>query len=322
MARKTDNVPAYFRWSKNNGPNLTRLYLALFVILTLAYLGESFLPEPDKTVLTHYHLSHAGYYRLIVPLVIMLVIIWAISLYGSLRVKSYARLIRNSKDGKGMNLISNGLLTQTISLPIVSNVSYTLNHIAKNHPHLQPTMTIIINYISLGLMALAFLFVFAGSHKLAKLIPARAKQLPNSLWQGVFIFASSIYAYFVIIQPINHPLDRRVYYLPEWLLVLTIAAPYMFFWYLGIRGAYNIFLYRRNIKGSVYKGALNNLAAGIAVVVLASVVTRVISSLSSKITNLKITPVLLIVYGLLGLIAAGYILIAVGAKKLRNIEEA
>jgi hypothetical protein len=322
MARKTDNAPAVLRWLQNYTFGFSIIYTAVFFILTAAYILETFLPKPDKTVLTHYHLNHAGYYELVIPLVVILVIIWLISLYGSLRVKSYARLINNSKDGKGVNLISNGLLVQTITLPLISNISYVLGHIAKDHTRLQPTMTIIINYIALGLMGLAFIFIFWGSHKLFKLIPVRAKQLPYSLWQAVFITASSLYAYFVIIQPIHHPLDRKVYFLPDWLLVLTISVPYMFFWYLGIRGAYNIFLYRRNIKGSLYKSSMSYLAAGIAVVVLGSVATRIITSLSSRITNLKLTPILIIIYGFLALTAIGYILIAIGAKKLRNIEEA
>jgi len=322
MARKTDNAPGALNWSRNYKFRFSYIFTAAFLLLTAGYLLETFIPRPDQKVLTQYHLSHTGYYELIVPLVVILVGIWLISLYGSLRVKSYARLINNSKDGKGMNHISNGLLIQTITLPLVSNISYLLGHIASAHPRLQPTMTITTNYIALGLMGLAFIFIFWGSHKLFRLIPGRAKQLPYSLWQGVFIAASSLYAYFIVVQPIHHPLDRKIYYLPDLLMVLTISAPYMFFWYLGIRGAYNIFLYRRNIKGSLYRSSLSYLAAGIAVVVLSSVVTRIISSLSSRITNLKLTPILFIIYGFLALTAIGYILIALGAKKLRNIEEA
>jgi len=320
--KKTDDAPSYSRRAQNSLIDFTRIYVAIFVILTIAYLVETILPKPDKAILTHYHLSHASYYWLIDPLAIILVLIWLVSLYGSLRVKAYARVIDGSKDGKGMNLIGNGLLTQTISLPIISNLSYILNHAAKNHPGLQPTATIIINYISLGLMAAAFILVFAGGQKLFKLVPSRTRQLPRIVWQGVFILASSLYTYLVIIQPIHHPLDRRAYFLPDWLLVLTIAAPYIFFWYLGVNGAYNMYLFSRNIKGSIYKDALSFLASGVALVVLASVITRIITSLSSRITSLKITPILLIVYGLLAVIAAGYILIAIGAKKLRKIEEA
>jgi len=320
--KKTDDAPSYSRRAQNSLIDFTRIYVAIFVILTIAYLVETILPKPDKAILTHYHLSHASYYWLIDPLAIVLVLIWLVSLYGSLRVKAYARVIDGSKDGKGMNLIGNGLLTQTISLPIISNLSYILNHTAKNHPGLQPTATIIINYISLGLMAAAFILVFAGGQKLFKLVPSRTRQLPRIVWQGVFILASSLYTYLVIIQPIHHPLDRRAYFLPDWLLVLTIAAPYIFFWYLGVNGAYNMYLFSRNIKGSIYKDALSFLASGVALVVLASVITRIITSLSSRITSLKITPILLIVYGLLAVIAAGYILIAIGAKKLRKIEEA
>jgi len=322
MARKTDKAPVNLRRPNKKWLNFTTLYIVLFAILTITYLAEAFLPKPSKVFLAHYHLSHTGYYELIIPLVIILVVIWLISLYGSVKVKNYARLIKESKDGQGMDLIADGLLVQTISLPVVSNISYFLNHIAGNHPRLQPTMTIIVNYVSLGLMALALAYIFVGSTKVCNLVPGRVRQLPHSLWQAVFITASSLYAYFIIIEPIHHPLDRRVYFLPDWLLVVTIAVPYMFFWYLGIRGAYNLFLYRRNTKGSVYRSSLSYLAAGIAVVVLASIITRIITSLATRITTLQITPVLLIVYGFITIVGIGYILIAIGAKKLKDIEEA
>lgn len=322
MARKkAETVPSGPKKPAKKRFNFSYIYVAIFLLLTIAYLCESILPKPDKAILSHYHLSRAGYYWLVDPLVTILVIIWLISLYGSLRVKSYARLISNSKDGKGMNLISNGLLTLTLSLPITSNVNYVLGHIARDHHNLQPTMTIIINYVALGLMALAMVYIFAGGHLLYRLLPRRIAQFPQSLWLAVFIFASSMYASFIVVQPLRHPLDRHIYYLPDWLMVLTIAAPYMFAWYLGVRGAYNIFLFRRNIRGKIYRSALSYLAAGIAVVILSSVATRIITSLSSRITNLQITPLLIIIYALLALIAIGYFLIAVGAKKLRNIEE-
>jgi hypothetical protein len=322
MARKTDKNPDLLWWQKIRQQNFIGAYIALFILLTISYLAESFFTKPDKLVLDHYHLSHSGYYELVIPLVIILVLIWLVSLYGSLRIKSYARLIQGSKDGIGMNLISNGLLIQTISLPITSNINYLLNHIGRDNPNLQPTMTIIINYISLGLMALAFVFIFAGAHKFRLLVPSRIKQLSQALWQGVFILASALYAYFIIIQPIHHPAARRVYFLPDWLLVLTIAVPYVFLWYLGIRAAYNIFLYRRNIKGKIYRGSLSFMAAGISFVILSLVATRIITSLSSRLNSLKITPVLIVIYALLVITAIGYTLIAIGAKKLRNIEEA
>lgn len=322
MARKkAEAAPLGKNRPAGKRPIFNYIYLVVFFVLTIAYICEAVLPKPDTVLLHHYHLSESGYRWLIDPLVILLVIIWLISLYGSLRVKSYAQLIKGSKDGRGMDLIANGLLTSTIALPITSNISYALSHIARDHPNLQPTMTIIINYISLGLMVLAMIFIFAGGHMLYRLLPRRAKQLPQSLWLAVFILAASLYATFIVVQPIQHPGDSKVYFLPTWLLVLTVAVPYLFGWYLGIRGAYNIYLFRRNTKGSIYRSALSNLSGGIAVVVLASVATRVISSLSSRITNLKITPVLVIIYSLLTVIAIGYVLIAIGAKKLRSIEE-
>ena len=104
MARKKADTAA--STSKTAGSlkvNFSYIYLAVFFSLIVIYLAESFIPKPDKLVLKLLHLSTTGYYWTLYPLVIVLVIIWLISLYGALRVKSYSKLIAKSPDGKGMN---------------------------------------------------------------------------------------------------------------------------------------------------------------------------------------------------------------------------
>src|SRR5437868_12331027 len=85
-------------------------YSLLFVLLSVGYILLTLLPKPDRSVLQHYHLSHAGYYWIIVPVVIYIICVWIAGLYGSIIFKSYAHSIKKSSDGRALNIISLGLL--------------------------------------------------------------------------------------------------------------------------------------------------------------------------------------------------------------------
>jgi hypothetical protein len=95
----------------------------------------------------------------------------------------------------------------------------------------------------------------------------------------------------------------------------------MLIWYKGLTAVFDLFLYQRRITGKIYKESLRYLAAGILVVIVTSVGTRVLTTISTSLSGFNLTPLLLVVYALVLLNAAGFLLIAFGANKLRRIEE-
>jgi drug/metabolite transporter (DMT)-like permease len=88
-----------------------------------------------------------------------------------------------------------------------------------------------------------------------------------------------------------------------------------------MQALFNIYLYRNNVKGRIYKDAFNNLGNGFTSVIVVLVVLRCFESLSSHLTKLSLGPILLIVYLLLIALSIGYILIFRGARSLHRIEE-
>jgi hypothetical protein len=170
-------------------------------------------------------------------------------------------------------------------------------------------------------MAVALSLIAGGAEKLAALANRKHLQLPENFWVLGFIIISSLYGYFLISQPSEKSLAVRPYYLPHWAVLVTLAMPYLYFWYRGFKGAYMLFEYQKNVRGWLYKKALRYLAAGVSVVVLSSVLTRMLTTIPSQLNHLNLTPVLVIIFGLLAVIAIGYGLIALGANRLRKIEE-
>jgi len=56
-------------------------------------------------------------------------------------------------------------------------------------------------------------------------------------------------------------------------------------------------------------------------VILTSITLQYVTTLTDRLTHLRISAVLIILYLLLIMLALGYVMIALGAKKLRKIEE-
>ena len=300
---------------------LTVIYSLLFVGFTAAYLCFSFIPKPETAALKEFNLTRHEYYNLIIPLVVALAVVWLIGFVGAMIIRRYAWKIKGSRDGQAMGILSNGLLVLALMQPFVSALSSLFGIIDRHHIQMVKPLTMANNYIDLALTGITFIMIAWGARRLYGLVERRAQPLPQTIWVLLAVFASAAYSFFIVIEPIHTPLARRIYFLSDWLLVITIAAPYLFFWYLGVNAAYHTMLYQRAVRGKLYKGGLRYVAAGIAVVVATSVAARIIVSLSTHLTNLKITPLLVIIYALLILEAVGFIFIAAGAAKLRRIEE-
>lgn len=315
---RTVGQPALsLRWSRA----WKNFYIFAFTAITAAYLLLTLVPKPAAAVLKQYDISAADYRLLIYPAVILLVISWTLSLIGSLRVKSYSRLIGDSADGKALGLFAAAFMVLTICQPLISLLGNIFAHIEQHTPHALKPLTILLNYLNLLWVGVTFALLAYGATKLYGLVSDANSRLSEALWAFAFIIFSSVYSYFLVIQPIHTPLAQRIYYLPDWLLALTIGAPYVFFWYLGVRAAYQLYLYQRVVAGKIYRHSLRYLAAGVVAVIISSIANRTIITLSTHLSSLSLTPVLFIVYALIAINAMGFILIAIGASRLKRIEE-
>lgn len=304
-----------------SSPPSSKLYIAGVMILAAFYLCLVFIPGPDASTLQHYHLSNSAYRGIILPIIIFLLAIWVASFYGALMASSYTHIIGRSKDGHAFRFISRGLLLLALTLPVSSCLTSVVNLVGRTRSTWLETLTIVNNYINIALMAAALLLIAIGAEKLGALIQNKIKPWPERLWVFIFIVFSSTYGYLLVSQPMHNGFVRRVYYLPHWLTLVTMAIPYLYVWYRGLWGAQIMYQYQKNVGGKLYKQALRHLAAGISIVILSSIVARTLTTTSTRLSGLSVGPVLIIIYAFLGLMAVGYILIASGAKKLKKIEE-
>jgi hypothetical protein len=298
-----------------------KAYIGLFAVLMLLYLGLSLLVPADKATLAHYHLSVAGARAITASVVVPIAIIWTIGAFGSLQIKDYSQLIKKSKEGEPLNIISDGLMVLVIAQVLISDLGNIVALLLRHHLNWAPTLTIVNNYLAVLLTGAGLSVIAVGAWRLMSLLRHRPSALFQHGMTFLLIVLSAIYSYSIIREPLHTPLGHRLYYIPDWLILLSIAIPYLVFWYFGLLASYCIYNYQKNVQGRLYKGSLGYIAAGIAMVVVSSIAVRFLATVSTKLSRLRITPILLIIYGFLALIAIGFLLIAWGARKLRRIEE-
>jgi len=294
-------------------------YLWAFVALVGLYVGLYFALPTDPETLQRYNLSQTSVRLLGLTVVIPLLGVFFATLYGFLKFKDYASSIADTKEGRGFQYLSNGLMVLAFSLPTASIVSSVLNYIALSQPDLLPTATILKNYIALIFPLVTFILLARGAESLVRSV--RGNQQKRHYNGLLLIVLSCLFTWLITTRPHSNGAEVT-YYLPNWLVITTLAIPYLYTWSQGIMTISNLRLYRASVGGKVYKRALGYLAQGVTGIVLLSIIGQAITTLSARLDRLSLTPVLIIVYILIILYALGYGLVARGAKQLKKIEEA
>lgn len=287
-----------------------------YVAFVLLYAASFVFNRPIAT-LQRLELSDLEYRLISLSILIPLALIWFAAFYGYNKLRAYTNLIKDSPDGKYVACITTGLMILAIGLPLNSLISASISITIQHNPWFMTAGTIIKNYFSLLFPLVSFLFISRGTQGLTLL----SKKLPTykavNRFAVIFIVISAVYCCLTMASPIRH----TTYHLPDWLIVTTIICPYLYTWFLGLSAAYETHLYSRKAPGTLYRSTWNMLASGIACIIIAQVVVQYVGNILLRFNDLKLFRLLLIVYVLLGLLSVGYLLVAVGAKRLQKIEE-
>jgi hypothetical protein len=275
----------------------------------------------DPDTLQRYQLTELKAKLLNLTVIVPLMLIWLTALYGFISLKQYANKVAGSKEGRAFRYLSLGLMVLAFSLPLNSLIATCAQQITNSHGNLLVPTTIIRNHVVLILSLVAFFLLVKGALELAKTVKRRdAASVPGSYIVGL-LSLSAIYGWLITSRPLNHGIQEKAYFMPNWLLIFTLVIPYLLAWKAGAWATYYLYTFHKSVKGIVYKSAFKDLAWGIGVVVSISILIQLITTSSAQLSRLNLTPILLIIYGLLLLYAVGFGLVARGAKKLKRLEE-
>lgn len=288
-------------------------------MLALIYVALVLLLPPNAATSETYHLTPLAYHILMLFVALPLITVWFAAFYGYVKLTQYSRTVVSTADGKAFAQIALGLKWLAWGLPISSIVSTLFGGFVHGHPGFGPAAIIINHYLTLILSIVAFTIISNGTRALTN-ITGRAPSLAATRWLTIgFIFLAMSYCFTTI--RIVQTVDINPYQLPLWLILFTIIMPYLYAWVMGLLAAFEISMYRRHVSGLLYKRGLNMLSSGIGLVIFTSIMLQYLTSSSPYLRKITFNWVLLLVYVILILYAAGFILIAIGAEKLRKIEE-
>jgi hypothetical protein len=277
----------------------------------------------DPDTLARYEITQNQARLLNLTVVVPLIGIWYLALNGFVRLREYSKLIRDTNEGWAFTLLANGLMVLAFGLPINSIVSSIFNYVAVHNTNFVPTATILKNYLALIIALVAFGLLARGATLLVVSNKRTNKYKPvlPLFMAPIMILLTCIFTWLVLAMPAEGVSDAEAYYLPNWLIIFTVVIPYLAAWVSGLMALYFLHVHRNKVKGTIYKQAFNQLANGIGLVTLVSVLVQLLTTLSGQLNRLNLTPILFILYILVILYAVGFWYIAHGSKKLQKFEE-
>ncbi len=307
-------------------PNIRHKYLTIaYAAILAAYIIFSLTVPITETVLVQYHINHTQAHLILISLVTLIATIWTVAYYGYIKLSQYAKPIRDTPDGRLFYLISIGLLIFALAQPVVSLARSIAMHAAIAHPSYLPTITIISNYLNVIYVASAFGIISYACYGLLRIIRRQPSNIAGQSLIIAFVAIAVVYCYLTF-GNIGNPFHfagtkRREYYLPDILLIATIVIPTLYAWFMGFAATMSVLTYHYHVKGPVYKAGLRQLAYGLCVINLSFISFQYVTSLTTRLSQLSLSYFLVLIYGLLTFYAAGFVLVALGAKKLKKIEE-
>lgn len=288
-----------------------------YTILLLITSLLAILIPANPTTLHSLHITEEIYRLLIVSLLAPYAVIWFAAFYGYDQLARYSKALMFTGEGRAFQKIAKGLGVLAWGLILQVLLGSILNAITLSHPTFRAGKTIINDYFNLLVALVGFVLIENGTYELVKLVRAHHSHTTMRL----LIVLGAIIAALFQREVFLSRSDNNPYYLPVYPLIFTIIIPYVFTWIIGILSVYELNMYAAKVRGLLYKHALQFLANGLSIVILLSVAIQFITAAMVAGPNSPLGTILLIDYVLLGAMAFGFILVAVGAKRLKRIEE-
>jgi hypothetical protein len=302
-------------------PKLKRIYFYLaYLIFAILYITVSLVAPlgPNR-----FNLSTSRTHALQLTILLPVVVIWLAAIYGVEKFHSYARLIRKSKDGQALYIMSAGLMILVGSILFNGLIGIVRPWALKDG--WLSAYTVFNNYVAVLLPLIAYYVMHTGSRALLKSIKARSSRLS---WAGIIILLAVTGAgYIAALMSYDYrtqtpdPSKYNSFYISTPLILATIALPYIIGWALALRAVVNLNQYRKQVKGVIYKRSLFRLEVGIVTVTVFYMFLQLLVAFSTYLAKANLGSILLFLYVLIILYALGFMIIASGTSKLTAIEK-
>lgn len=297
--------------------------LQRYALLAIGYTILIWLSPASKKAIDTYNITAAEYHILIFANAIPSLLAWLAAFVGYAKLHDYAYAIKDTKEGRSFELLATGTTWLAWALPVPILFSQALNGISHAYDDFRPASLIITNIISVVMPFIAFIIIGNAARALTA-----ANGLTFSITKArsilvAFIAAGLIYCYVTLdrfdLSSINN--TNNPYFMPLWLMLIVIIVPYLYSWFTGVLAAYEITELSKKVKGVLYRQSLQLLVLGLLFVIGGSIASQYMYSASPRVGYLVLNYKLVLAAIFRVTIGIGFILIAMGATRLKRIEE-
>jgi hypothetical protein len=288
-----------------------------FILLSVVTCGLALGMPPSQQTLHQMHISSLTYRIAVLALLVPYVIIWYAAFYAFAKLKEYVQSIKGFNDGEAFRDIMIGMGVLAFALVVPTAFGLIVQYFVRSHPEFKASSIIIENYIGLVAAITSFIYFSNGSHKL--LLISKKRPTVKGLRAFVLLFTvlGVVFTYLIT----NYHTKHNLYYLNTPLLICTFIIPSLYAWYAGLWGAFEISTYTKYAKGLLYRSALTLFSYGVVVTIAGSVATQFLDNTIAVKASKSLGSTVILDYIVLVIYAVGLILMALGTKRLKKIEE-
>ena len=306
-----------------NRAKIQRPLFEYLILTAIFFLLVAILPA-NTSVMQDYGLSTHQYHILLFLVELPLAAVWFAAFFGYARLSQYAASVSNTAEGRGYEKLARGFKWLAFGLVIPSIVSLIVNAIADKHPNFHATAIITSNYLTVFFALVAFSIISNASRTLN-----HYKKQPDGLVSNKSIlllfvtlavaFCYLIFRHVAIAAGITS--SDNPYYLPIWLLMVTLVIPFLYAWFVGLLAAYDLGQLAKHSKGVLYKQAVHLLAGGVSIVIASLIAIQFLRSVIPRTGHVSLNLVLVTIYLIYIVNVIGFAMISVSASRLKRIED-
>lgn len=294
-------------------------FIGLVIIFFLLMI---FIPA-NNVVMHTYNMSPHEYRILLFITEIPVVIIWFAAFYGYYRLREYTASIEKTKEEIVFKKLTLGILWLAWGFVLPTILALIFSMFISTSNDITPAMLIFENYISLLFPLVGFTIIADGAHRLITYEKLKSARISIRLLLLTFVACATLYCYFTFRNLNLNQLTStgNPYYLPVWLIIFTITIPYLYTWLIGLLAAYEYSIFAKQVKGVIYRRAIQLVTVGVVLIIVDSIAVQYIHSIIPRTGHISLNSILVATYLLYFVIVLGFILITIGANKLKKIED-
>jgi hypothetical protein len=297
--------------------------LKWWLLLVILYALLIVVLPANGLTMHNYDLSVTEYKILRLAVALPTFAVWAAAFWGTAKLRQYTQSIRDTAEGEGFGLLARGCMWLAWSLPIPVFTSFLLGSLAASHPGFNAFSVIVTNYVSLLLPLIAFVIIGGAARNITGGGRLNLATGGGRVLTFIFLVAGVLYCYLTFskfdlgsLGSSNNP-----YFLPIWLMVITLIVPHLYAWFTGLLATYELAHFAKDGRGVLYRRALWYIAIGIILVIASLIAVQYLTSIRPRSYQFSLDIRLLVTLAFRMIGGAGFVLLGLGAIKLKRIED-